>query len=112
MSIAFAMKVRQGGRWTAKRGVYGSVAGVGLQIGEPSSTPPTRIEPELNSIKVRADSMEYDQYTISIETTEGVSPAMLHTTARLLEGLGCAVIQTLSINDEGTDDEHDYSHLD
>lgn len=30
---------------------------------------------------------------------------MLHTTARLMEGLGCTVIHNLSINDEGADDE-------
>lgn len=50
----------------------------------------------MNSIKVQADGMDCDPYLISIETTEGVSPAMLHTTARLLEGLGCTVSITLA----------------
>lgn len=59
----------------------------------------------MNSIKVQADGMDCDPYLISIETTEDVSPAMLHTTARLLEGPRCAVIHTLSIHSEGENDE-------
>lgn len=60
----------------------------------------------MNSIKVRATTAAYaDVYDISIETSESVSPAMLHTTARLMERLGCTVIHNLSINDEGADDE-------
>lgn len=48
----------------------------------------------MNSIKVWDINKECDTYDISIETSESVSPAMLHTTARLMEGLGCTVIQT------------------
>lgn len=59
----------------------------------------------MNSIKVWGINKECDTYDISIETSESVSPAMLHTTARLMEGLGCTVIHNLSINDEGADDE-------
>ena len=59
----------------------------------------------MSSIKGQADGMDCGPYLISIETTEDVSPAMLHTTARLLEGPGCAVIHTLSIHSEGENDE-------
>lgn len=59
----------------------------------------------MNSIKVWGINKECDTYDISIETSESVSPAMLHTAARLMEGLGCTVIHNLSINDEGADDE-------
>ena len=43
--IAFALKTRQRGCWTAKRGMYGHIAGIRLQTGELPPTPPTRIEP-------------------------------------------------------------------
>lgn len=43
----------------------------------------------MNSITVHAASSKLNPYNISIETTDIISPAMLHTTARLLEGLAC-----------------------
>ena len=52
----------------------------------------------MNSITVHAASSKLNPYNISIETTDIISPAMLHTTARLLEGLACTDIRDLTIN--------------
>ncbi len=59
----------------------------------------------MNSIKVWGINKECDTYDISIETSESVSPAMLHTTARLMEGLGC----TVSITSASTTKEQTMS---
>lgn len=52
----------------------------------------------MNIIKVQAASSKLNPYNISIETTDSISPAMLHETARLLEGLDCTDIRDLTIN--------------
>lgn len=54
----------------------------------------------MNSITVHAASSKLNPYNISIETTDIISPAMLHTTARLLEGLACTDIRDLTINSD------------
>lgn len=63
----------------------------------------------MNRITVHAASSKLNPYNISIEITDSVSPAMLHTTAKLLEGLGCTDIRDLTIN-TGNDpiNEGDY----
>lgn len=52
----------------------------------------------MNSITVHAASSKLHPYNISIETTDIISPAVLHTTARLLEGLASTDIRDLTIN--------------
>lgn len=60
----------------------------------------------MNRIEVLAATPAIEAtYDISIETSESVSPAMLHTTARLMEALGCTRILQLTINGKGADDE-------
>ncbi|WP_340509789.1 hypothetical protein [Bifidobacterium longum] len=48
----------------------------------------------MNSITVHAASSKLNPCNIGIETTEDVSPAMLHTTARLLEGSAAPISET------------------
>lgn len=59
----------------------------------------------MNIINAQSESPDLESYNVSIETSAAVTPATLHTVSRLLEGLGCTLLQQLTINTEEASNE-------